>query len=226
MSEEDTKDHSDEATEGETTIDAAVDAQDHVGDEWAPFDEIQDDFKPSVIMKTTAADGMPTNTFPEVQSDIPALSVESLVCMEDLSSFVVRGMHGDITERFEPEEVEQKPDGKYYVKDSEPSNRQGLKNVEPVRPRCQHYVRQMSMADYNPELKSHLRLCAARRTTEGTFMTLRDSAMWACSMREPRDLITEASLLDKFDKEKILQGKNRTYHKIFDVSDTPKDKKK
>jgi hypothetical protein len=76
-------------------------------------------------------------------------------------------------------------------------------------------VRQVAMFEHNSEAKVHLRLCAARRTTEGTFMTLRDSAMWACSMREPRDLSTEINLLEKFDADKIEQGANREHFSIF-----------
>jgi hypothetical protein len=46
-------------------------------------------------------------------------------------------------------------------------------------------------------------------------MTVRDSAMWACSMRVPRDLKTEEEFLEKFDNEKVEQGKRRQHFSIF-----------
>ena len=221
MSGDDTLDEN-EATSDDTILDEADETSDETGDEFSPFDEIAEDFKPSEIKKVIASDGMPTQYAPQSKSDIPALSTESLVCMEDLSMFVVRGMHGDIIEEFFPEEVERMPDGNYYVKDDTADNKQRRKSVTPLRPRCEHYVRQMTQFDHNADAKAHLRLCAARRTTEGTFMTLRDSAMWACSMREPRDLITEESLLDKFDRDKIEAGRNRQHFSIFDMGDKSK----
>lgn len=194
-----------EVQENETALMPGLEDSDRTGDEFSPFDEIAEEYKPSPIRKVTGADGLPTN-FHEGSSDIPALSVESLVCMEDTSVFVTRDEHGRISSTFQKEKVQRMPNGKYYVKGVE---------VQPVRPRCEYYVRQMAMFDYNPEGKVHLRLCSARRTTEGTFMTVRDSAMWACSMRNPRDLVTEEKHLDKFDAEKIEQGKNRKHFSIF-----------
>lgn len=86
--------------------------------------------------------------------------------------------------------------------------------VEPARPECAHYVRQMSQFDYNPENQKIYRLCSARRTTEGTFMTVSDRAVWACSMREPRDLVSEAEI-DDFDARKMKEGASRVYLPMF-----------
>lgn len=91
--------------------------------------------------------------------------------------------------------------------------------VQPIRPRCKHYVRQSAQFQYNARNRVQHRLCAARRTTEGTFMSVRDSGMWACDMREPRDLRTEKKILDKFDRDKIQQGKERVYLNIVDGFD-------
>jgi hypothetical protein len=66
----------------------------------------------------------------------------------------------------------------------------------------------------NAEHRMFPRLCSARRTTEGTFMTVRDSGMWACTMREPRDIASEKTLAD-FDVFKVEQGKNRQYLPMF-----------
>lgn len=203
-----------EVQESETTLTPQQEGRDSVGDEFSPFDEIAEEFKPSEIKKVIGPDGLPTNYMPEGgSSDIPPLSPETLVCMADTSRFVVRNEYKQITKEWPPEEVDYYPNGKYYLKkDADDADKI---EVEPIRPRCQNYVRQMAMFDYNAEAKVHLRLCSARRTTEGTFMTVRDSAMWACTMREPRDTVTEQKCLDSFDTEKVEQGKNREHFSIF-----------
>jgi len=86
--------------------------------------------------------------------------------------------------------------------------------VEPVRPACKHYVRQRVAFELNAQHSEQKRLCAARRTTEGTFMSVRDAGIWACDMREPQDYRSVESL-DQFDDMKIEQGKNRTHLPMF-----------
>lgn len=90
----------------------------------------------------------------------------------------------------------------------------GMVVVEPLRPPCRHYVRQRTSFALNAQHQSQLRLCSARRTTEGTFMTVRDTGIWACDMREPFDLETVAEL-DAFDKMKIEQGKHVEHLPMF-----------
>ncbi len=204
---DDDVDFANEAAPDETIVD--FEPSNEVEEEFSPFSELSEDYKPAAIPKITAADGLPTQ-YHESQSQIPVLSRETLVCMEDDSLFVTRDEWGDILETYLPAEVARSGNGKYYVQ-----RQKDRMEVQPLRPRCQHYVRQVSMFDFNADSKVHLRLCAARRTTEGTFMSIRDAAMWACSMREPRDLLTEQERLDKFDAEKIKQGKNREHFSIF-----------
>ncbi len=86
--------------------------------------------------------------------------------------------------------------------------------VEPLRPPCRNYVQQKTVFHLNAENRLFPRLCSARRTTEGTFMTVRDSGMWACTMREPRDIESEKAL-EAFDLLKIEQGKNRQHLPMF-----------
>lgn len=86
--------------------------------------------------------------------------------------------------------------------------------VEPIRPACKHYVRQKLAFDLNAQHVQFARLCSARRTTEGTFMTVRDTGVWACDMRDPFDAET-AKALDRFDAEKVEQGKKREHLPIF-----------
>jgi hypothetical protein len=142
-------------------------------------------------------------------SDIPSLSTETLVCMGDFSRFVLRDDYGKIQETFET--AEQDRYGRWWV--ARTGGIDGRAEVEPLRPPCIHYVRQVTQFDKNPELKDHLRLCAARRTTEGTFMSLKDIGMWACSMRSPRDLESE-KLITEFDLLKMQQGRNRQLYPI------------
>lgn len=196
----------DEASSEETTVPVVGDPD--ADEEFAPFDELQDAFKPGQIQKVRVADGLPTQVAPQSgKSDIPPLSVETLVCMGDFSEFVSRNTE---RERFLPEDVERGEDGIWRVTRSD---RKGIL-VEPIRPPCQHYVRQMTQLPENPENRLILRLCSARRTTEGAFMSVSNMAMWACSMRSPRDLNSE-QLLDDFDTKKVEEGRTRVYDSIF-----------
>lgn len=208
MKDDDEVDSSNEATSDETIV--GFESDQATEEEFSPFDELAEDYKPTAIPKITAADGLPTQHF-ETQSQIPVLSCETLVCMEDTSSFVTRGEWGDVERTYHPAEVNREANGRYTVQGEHKERIE----VFPVRPRCAHYVRQVSQFDYNADAKVHLRLCAARRTTEGTFMSLRDGAMWACSMREPRDFLSEEKLLDSFDAEKVKQGESREHFSIF-----------
>jgi hypothetical protein len=79
-------------------------------------------------------------------------------------------------------------------------------DVEPIRPPCKHYVRQKTSFSLNAQHNVYIRLCSARRTTEGTFMSVRDTGMYACDMRDPFDA-ESVGQLDEFDRLKIEQGK-------------------
>lgn len=183
-------------------------------DSFRPFDEFAEGYQPTAIPRTTGPDGLPQHVDPGYRGeDIPPLSTENLVCMGDFSSFVQRDSFGRVRLKTEPEKVQQMPDGKWYRNagtDEEPF----LEEVEPIRPPCVHYARQVTQLEKNPEHRLHARLCTARRTTSGAFMDLGDLAMWACSMRSPRDLDSEKTIKE-FDDAKIEQGANRAFHSIF-----------
>lgn len=202
--------------------------------EWDAFDEIFDDYKPTG-KRVIAEDGLPTVADTDAsEDDIPPLSLETLVCMGDRSEFVVRDEQGEIARRFRPDEISRKPDGKWYYyppvtwwtyiwiafsclfvfgwflrKNWRPVQ------VEPIRPQCKHYVRQVGQMSENPTSKLHYRLCAARRSIEGAFMSVRDTGFWACTLREPRDLISEEKYIEQFDELKVKQGENRVKFSIF-----------
>lgn len=187
-------------------------------EEFHPFDEFQEDFKPTRTGKVLAEDGMPTQDAEVLGSNIPPLSPETLICMEDRSQFVRRDSLGRIQATFSAEVAEQLPNGNWYLKEDLEVDLEQAMPVEPIRPSCEHYVRQQGQGGDNPEMKVHYRLCAARRTTEGAFMSVRDTGMWACTMREPRDPDSEKRHLDLFDETKIQQGATRVSHSIFNNS--------
>lgn len=60
--------------------------------------------------------------------------------------------------------------------------------VEPVRPQCKYYARQLMDFDgRDQEHKQVTRLCTARRTDNGEFLSLNDMRMHACELRDPCD---------------------------------------
>ena len=210
----------------ETVIEESGDGE----DDFHPFDEFHEDYKPTRLQKVMGEDGLPTQNAEVIDSDIPPLSPETLICMGDVSEFVIRSTshRGEIVYRFTPDEVKQAPDGKYYVKEgvtktvphifekrSEERITMDGSVAEPIRPPCKHYVRQLGQGGDNPNMRVVYRLCAARRTTEGAFMTVGNTGVWACTMREPRHLDSEHRYLDLFDEKKIREGETRVGNSIF-----------
>jgi len=203
--------------------------------EFSPFDEVLDLFKPGPAMRVMGADGLPTTVDTTTESDIPVLSKETLVCMEDASKFVLRDQWGRITKEYEPSQVTRQPNGKWTVEAPPQSDAlrdavaimtgQNLMEVEPIRPQCRHYVRQKGSYHLNQKHFKVYRLCSARRTTEGTFMTVSDTGVWACDMRDPYDVVTGAHL-EGFDRMKIEQGAQRVHLPLIGngIFDEPKTK--
>jgi hypothetical protein len=199
--------HADAALPEETVLSI----EDQGDTEFHPFDEVKDEFQPGPMNRVMGPDGLPITVAPQALSLIPALSPATLVCMGDFSEFVQRdGSHngkgpwvatGHILKRLRPEQVERLPNGRWVEKGTND-------DVEPLRPPCRHYVRQKGQMELNAEATQLYRLCGARRTTEGTFMSIRDYGMYACDMREPFDLAS-AEQLDEFDRMKVQQGKER-----------------
>jgi hypothetical protein len=225
----------DSAEPEETAIDHTEGSAD-AETEFHPFDEVDEDFQPGPAMRVMGPDGIPQTVDTTTESDIPALSTESLVCMGDYSKFVRRNEWGETVVEFTPAEVQRAPDGRYRVAREVAEERYKERGEEiivttdawiavyPIRPQCFHYVRQLAPFHMNAAHKMQYRLCSARRTTEGTFMTVRDSGMYACDMREPRDA-ESAKQLDEFDTLKIKQGKERTLLPMFPgfgIFDAPK----
>lgn len=219
------------ASEDECTVESADPIGAGVPETWSPFEAEYDGVELPVVPKVMGSDGLPHLNAPENRSDIPELSEATLICMAICSKFVVRNKWGDILAEFTAEEVNRAPNGKYRVPwelarkrlDDVKEHVRGdyysrWYEVEPIRPQCNHYIRQKSQFELNPEAKDFYRLCALRRSTEGAMMSLKDRGMWACSARDPRDEKTEATL-DDFDKLKKEQGSKRTFLPIFNLTE-------
>jgi len=259
---------SDTATPDECVIESPEGSPDAEA-EFNPFDEVYEAYQPGAAPRIMGPDGLVQTVDTTSESDIPALSKTSLVCMGDYSSFVLRTHWGEIIGTFEPTAVERAPDGRWRMRlqeavelsklaigrrrkmlhdllkaaaaptvNAEVTGATDLQvflslleapgepsrihdawwvEVEPVRLQCRHYVRQKGTFHLNAAHAKIYRLCAARRTTEGTFMTVSDSGMYACDMREPYD-VASAQLLEDFDQMKISQGATREHLPIFQQS--------
>ena len=219
MSEKDDNDSHDEVPHYDTSLTTASSASDDADEEFGPFAEIHDRFDQEPAAMVMGADGMPMTAPKDNQPGAPPLSVDTLLCMRDTSKFVRRNPLGYIVAQWEPRYVTRHPNGTWTARtdDAEivegvlPNREDGIQPVEPVRPQCRHYVRQAMDFELNTDHRIFYRLCSARRTTEGTFMTVRDTGVYACEMRDPRD-VAKDEILDQFDAEKINAGAARTFY--------------
>lgn len=84
--------------------------------------------------------------------------------------------------------------------------------VRPERARCKHFVQQLDMATdivsaTGPVYPLHS-YCFAMKSTGGAPLVLTDEYMKACTIREPKDLVTEDMIRERVRK-KIDQGSTR-----------------
>jgi len=80
--------------------------------------------------------------------------------------------------------------------------------VRPKRERCSHYCRQVFSNDSQPDpaRDGHqivFRVCKARRSNGGAFMSLSNEAVYACDFRDPPDN-SSTMLQDKKDRTKLV----------------------
>lgn len=114
---------------------------------------------------------------------------------------------GSPTERreFSPSQVVEKW-GVHWVPSE--SIEGGWLQVRPIRPACVHYRRTVFCADPTIPIGEFgygdlHRNCQARRSVGGAFMSLRDEAVYACEIREPRDPKSELVHIRLKDKERL-----------------------
>lgn len=178
-----------------------------------------------------AADGLPSPVGIQI-SGAPPLTYDSLVCLEDRRQFVIRGPHSrTVLATFEPSEVEQTSGAQHRAAVTLAVARLALSRslealllvrqlatdaallggyvqVEPVRPRCAHFGRQMH--DF-PEDMDHQfveRLCMRRASTEGIPLSLMDQAVYGCDLRSPRHVETERRM-DGMDEKIIRRAQDK-----------------
>ncbi len=163
-------------------------------------------------------DGLPRQVVPTSVklAQAPTLRLDNLICMADTSNFVVRNHYGLVVATYSPDRVRRFPDGRYYVETLDPDedDLDRITLVEPIRPQCQHYVRQLVDFPDDPDFKAYIRLCSARRTDSGEFLSVRDMAVFACELREPRDPVSE-QIMDAFDQSLLAAARQAA--EIFDV---------
>jgi hypothetical protein len=174
-----------------------------------PSDVLQQQMKMENIDLAEGPDGLPSPVLNSKSQPLaPALSVETLICMADRSSYVIRERFGLISKTYAPDEVERLPDGNWYVKKRVHGDKVARLLVEPVRKQCKFYARQMTDLQGESE-KMMERLCTCRRDSSGEFLSLRDSCMFACELREPPHIASVEDQIEKFDAEKIRLGQER-----------------
>lgn len=154
---------------------------------------------------------------------VPPFLRENQVCIADRTEFVVRDEWGDITRRFKPEEVTLCEDGRYRVFETIDDQRACRHEVTPIRPECEHLVRQLRPPSPTEQIAGSVKIghmkryCAARRSVAGAFLELTDRALLACSMRRPYDVAT-SRLLDYFDDKKEAQSRDREHVPMFNLA--------
>ena len=93
----------------------------------------------------------------------------------------------------------------------------GWIEVEPLRPQCRHYRRQFQDFPDTPGRHMVIRLCTARMTDEGEFLSLRDQEMLGCEIRSP-SIGNQAHLMDEYDAVQVAKArKQKTADAEFDI---------
>lgn len=158
----------------------------------------------------------------------PSMSPESFVCMADTRSFVLRSQTGKVVAKFEPDQVGRDPDGTYIVLLSRAlehgagfrtslKNRRGLNVVvEPVRPQCKHYRRQLRPWHDDSQAQQCIRYCAALTDEHGEMVSLNDENLTACELRSPQDW-ESVRQIDEFDERVVAAGATDDEEEEFDV---------
>lgn len=210
----------------------------------------------AIAIGTSPEDSLPMQIAERNYDKAPPLTEDTLICMADKRSFVVRYADGSIRVSFDPAEVSRAPSGEYYVSmeaflakvqlvESEldlpgvgkvvsrpiaPRILIGRSTVaarvEPIRPQCAHYLRMQTDLSADRDHRYFARSCMKQKTEEGEFYSLRDQLVGACSIREPRHLASEIEVLDKFDDEKITQARSIEAMKEFDIDQELADEAK
>lgn len=197
-------------------------------------EEIHQGVEASPVFGVSPEDGLPMQIAARNFDTAPVLSEETLICMADKRSFVVRDEYsGAIVHTFAPAEVTRFANGVYVAR--MPTERLALIErdmaafpaltlngadwivVEPIRPECAHYLRQQTDLSADRERRYIARACMAQKTEDGEYYSLRDSLVAACSIRSPRHLESEIAVLDKVDEEMMREALTKQSMQEFDI---------
>lgn len=94
----------------------------------------------------------------------------------------------------------------------------GYVAVEPIRPQCTHYARQLVPFPEEKTRTLALRLCTARRTDEGEFLDIGNAQVLACELRSPV-YGNEAGQIDAFDERTIAEQQKTKANAVADDFD-------
>jgi hypothetical protein len=198
-----------------------------------------------VAYGTNPEDQLPSPIVPESPSVTQASAhhPENLVCMADKRWFVIREDNGNEWARFKPAEVTRTAAGTYTVPAKLARTRHSaslgaLKRfffwlgffiekiflmgdgtvlaVQPIRQACSHYCRQKTDLNASKDVRVLARVCMAQHSETGEYISLMDSAVYACELRTPRDRESEKQL-DEWDDKLIAAEELRRNEKRFDV---------
>lgn len=90
--------------------------------------------------------------------------------------------------------------------------------VEPIRPQCHHYARQLIPFPDDREHTMAIRLCTARRTDEGEFLDVGNQQVLACELRSPV-YGNEAARIDAFEAQTFEDQKKSKANEVADDFD-------
>lgn len=113
-------------------------------------------------------------------------------------------------ERFNPDEVQERWGVFMVPKTKKDDGRpQSWLPVRPRRERCVHLRRQVFSNDDVPDPADDghqivFRVCAARRSNGGAYMSLGNEGIYCCDFREPFD-VPSSRLQDQKDKKKLVE---------------------
>lgn len=100
--------------------------------------------------------------------------------------------------------------------DAERRSEPGWIYVDPARPRCRHYKRQRVEIPDDPDRSKVIRLCISRRDSGGEFISLSDTRVFSCELRDPPDA-GSARDLDAIDTKLLAAAVERKQE--FSVDD-------
>jgi hypothetical protein len=208
-------------------------------------EELHESFPIEEIPVVMGPDGLPivVDSNPEDAQAVP-FTWDTQLCIEDDREFVevfdeeldvlppgvvARARYNrDGTDRerrrFEPEDVEKRwgmsvAVGEPHIVAEEPHER--WIPVRPRRERCKHYRRQVFSNDSQPDpaAAGHqivFRVCGARRSNGGAFMSLGNEGIYACDFRDPPDP-KSTELQDSKDRSKLVDRPDLLHLPMFNM---------